>query len=95
MTDFDILYFSYKLKSLKSNNFFLPLSSLLNFKHILSLSLMINDFCRIRIFEKEIENHISTLQQTRKELFAVSENNKVIAEENRLLTKENHALKSR
>nr|XP_019918601.2 trichohyalin isoform X3 [Crassostrea gigas] len=50
---------------------------------------------RIRIFEKEIENHISTLQQTRKELFAVSENNKVIAEENRLLTKENHALKSR
>lgn len=56
---------------------------------------MINDFCRIRIFEKEIENHISTLQQTRKELFAVSENNKVIAEEYRLLTKENHALKSR
>lgn len=56
---------------------------------------MINDFCRIRIFEKEIENHINTLQQTRKELFAVSENNKVIAEENRLLTKENHALKSR
>ncbi|XP_052675631.1 uncharacterized protein LOC128157219 isoform X1 [Crassostrea angulata] len=50
---------------------------------------------RIRIFEKETENHISTLQQTRKELFAVSENNKVIAEENRLLTKENHALKSR
>lgn len=56
---------------------------------------MINEFCRIWIFEKEIENHINTLQQTRKELFAVSENNQEIAEENRLLTKENHALKSR
>nr|XP_022327738.1 golgin subfamily A member 6-like protein 22 isoform X5 [Crassostrea virginica] len=50
---------------------------------------------RIRIFEKEIENHINTLQQTRKELFTVKENNKEIAEENRLLKKENHVLKSR
>ena len=52
-------------------------------------------FCRIRIFENEIENHINTLQQTRKELFTVKENNKEIAEENRLLKKENHVLKSR
>ncbi|XP_061188240.1 trichohyalin-like [Saccostrea echinata] len=50
---------------------------------------------RIRIFEKEIENHINTLQQTRRELFAVNENNKQLAEENRLLKKENHSLKSR
>ncbi|XP_062620764.1 trichohyalin-like isoform X2 [Saccostrea cucullata] len=49
----------------------------------------------IRIFEKEIENHINTLQQTRRELFAVNENNKQLTEENRILKKENHSLKSR
>ncbi|XP_056013047.1 cingulin-like isoform X2 [Ostrea edulis] len=50
---------------------------------------------RIKIFEKEIEKHMSTLQQTRKELFAVTETNKEMEEENRLLKKENQSLKSR